>query len=244
MVFRTILSLNICIIIMRALSRHRTYSLLLMGNARTRTTACFPIIAVNGSIHVCNDNEEERKSYNDKMGYIVASIPCICSNNSLFLQRAQIPFPKKTTLCICCCYCCRCCHCYLLASSDSMRVITLLQSTFKCLLWMFLMLCTSCLSACASDACARCTIFVVAFVCKESNEIFHFLWQRESQLPVNICLSSQHITAMDVCASEDRVWNENKNQFTREREIAKVARLTEDIPLSDPFYRYSALLFL
>lgn len=125
-----------------------------------------------------------------------------------------------------------------------MRVITLLQSTFKCLLWMFLMLCTSCLSACASDACARFTIFVVAFVCKESNEIFHFLWQRESQLPVNICLSSQHITAMDVCASEDRVWNENKNQFTREREIAKVARLTEDIPLSDPFYRYSALLFL
>lgn len=76
MVFRTILKHEYMHNYNVALDRHRIYiHLLLMDNARTRTTACFPIIAVNGSIHVCmTTTKKEKALQNDKMGYFIYNI--------------------------------------------------------------------------------------------------------------------------------------------------------------------------
>lgn len=81
---------------------------------------------------------------------------------------------------------------------------------------------------------------------KESNKIFHFLWHYQ-QLPVKIGSSSAHINgSMYVCASRStQKKKETPSKQVRdiefgmkiktsllERDLAKVARLTEDIPLS------------
>lgn len=96
-----------------------TYSLLLIGNARTRTTACFPMIAVNGSIHV----------YTRKKEKAVTTKWVISSLQQSFFVRARTKknhFLKKLFVCL---LFALFSLVFFFSSSDFLSVITLLQST-------------------------------------------------------------------------------------------------------------------
>lgn len=163
--------MNTCIIIMCSLSPsialfcHRTHSLLLMGNVRTRTTACFPIIAINGSIHVCTSTE--RKSYNDKMGYFDSIQQQFSSAserpNKWFHKQQHRKKRRRRRNEVCC---------FQVIASLRLHYAKVFRKQFVIL---HLKWRSVCLVALDTFSPLPSSFFFSSLVCEKSNKIFHFL---------------------------------------------------------------------
>lgn len=162
--------MNTCIIIRcclshspplyRSLSPQNTYSLLLMGNVRTRTTACFPIIAINGSIHVCTRQNEKAITTKWAISILFNSTILFSKRTNSFTNSGEKKKKEKRRRRneVCCFQviaslrlhlrqCISKTICYFALENGRVCELVALDTFFRCL------------------------------VCEESNKIFHFLQQ-------------------------------------------------------------------